>query len=35
MLATNDAALQAKLEAFRAKQTEAARGMTLPPRDPA
>ena len=35
MLATNDAALQAKLEAFRAKQTETARGMTLPPRDPA
>ena len=35
MLAANDAALRAKLEAFRAKQTEAARAMTLPPRDPA
>jgi len=35
MLAVNDAALQARLEAFRARQTEAARAMTLPPRDPA
>lgn len=35
MLAVNDAALKAKLDAFRAKQTEAARAMTLPPRDPA
>jgi 5-(carboxyamino)imidazole ribonucleotide mutase len=36
MLALGDAALLAKLEAFRARQTEAARAMTLPPpRDPA
>jgi 5-(carboxyamino)imidazole ribonucleotide mutase len=35
MLAVNDPALKAKLDAFRAKQTEAARGMSLPPRDPA
>jgi 5-(carboxyamino)imidazole ribonucleotide mutase len=31
MLATHDAALQAKLQAFRRQQTEAARAMTLPP----
>jgi 5-(carboxyamino)imidazole ribonucleotide mutase len=31
MLATHDAALQAKLQAYRAAQTEAARAMTLPP----
>ena len=31
MLAVDDPALRAKLEAFRAEQTEAARGMTLPP----
>ncbi|MGZ5848810.1 MAG: 5-(carboxyamino)imidazole ribonucleotide mutase [Ramlibacter sp.] len=31
MLAVNDPALKAKLDAFRAKQTEAARAMTLPP----
>lgn len=30
MLATTDDALSAKLEAFRARQTEVARGMTLP-----
>jgi 5-(carboxyamino)imidazole ribonucleotide mutase len=35
MLAVNDPALKAELDAFRAKQTEAARAMTLPPRDPA
>ena len=35
MLAVNDPALRAKLDAFRARQTEAARAMTLPPRDPA
>ena len=35
MLATGDGALRAKLDAFRARQTEAARAMTLPPRDPA
>jgi 5-(carboxyamino)imidazole ribonucleotide mutase len=35
MLAVGDAALRAKLDAFRARQTEAARAMTLPPRDPA
>ncbi|HET8748362.1 MAG TPA: 5-(carboxyamino)imidazole ribonucleotide mutase [Ramlibacter sp.] len=35
MLANEDAALRAKLEAFRARQTEVARAMTLPPRDPA
>jgi 5-(carboxyamino)imidazole ribonucleotide mutase len=34
MLAVEDSALRAKLEAFRARQTEAARAMTLPPRDP-
>jgi 5-(carboxyamino)imidazole ribonucleotide mutase len=31
MLATGDAALRARLEAYRARQTETARGMTLPP----
>ena len=31
MLANNDAALRVKLDAFRAKQTEVARAMTLPP----
>ena len=31
MLANEDPALRAKLEAFRAEQTEAARSMTLPP----
>jgi 5-(carboxyamino)imidazole ribonucleotide mutase len=31
MLANSDAALRAKLDAFRAKQTEIARAMTLPP----
>ena len=31
MLAVDDAALRAKIDAFRARQTEAARGMTLPP----
>jgi 5-(carboxyamino)imidazole ribonucleotide mutase len=31
MLANNDAALRVKLDAFRAKQTEIARAMTLPP----
>lgn len=31
MLANEDPALRAKLEAFRAEQTEAARAMTLPP----
>ena len=31
MLANEDAGLRAKLEAFRARQTEAARAMTLPP----
>jgi 5-(carboxyamino)imidazole ribonucleotide mutase len=35
MLAVNDAALRARLEAYRARQTEAARAMSLPPRDPA
>ncbi|HEX2546392.1 MAG TPA: 5-(carboxyamino)imidazole ribonucleotide mutase [Ramlibacter sp.] len=35
MLAVNDPALRARLDAFRAKQTEAARAMTLPPRDAA
>ena len=35
MLAVNDAALKARLDAFRTRQTEAARAMTLPPRDPA
>lgn len=31
MLANEDATLRAKLDAFRAEQTEIARGMTLPP----
>ncbi|MEO8122051.1 MAG: AIR carboxylase family protein, partial [Rhodoferax sp.] len=31
MLANDDPALRAKLDAFRAEQTEIARGMTLPP----
>jgi 5-(carboxyamino)imidazole ribonucleotide mutase len=31
MLANNDAALRAKLDAYRAKQTDIARAMTLPP----
>jgi 5-(carboxyamino)imidazole ribonucleotide mutase len=31
MLASSDAALRQKLDAFRARQTEAARAMTLPP----
>src|SRR5881227_1705071 len=31
LLAVNDAALAARLEAFRARQTQAARNMTLPP----
>src|SRR5438046_6315613 len=31
MLANEDAALRARLDAFRAQQTEAARNMTLPP----
>jgi 5-(carboxyamino)imidazole ribonucleotide mutase len=31
MLANGDPALRARLEAFRARQTEAARGMALPP----
>jgi len=35
MLAGEDPALRQKLEAFRARQTEAARAMTLPPKDPA
>jgi 5-(carboxyamino)imidazole ribonucleotide mutase len=35
MLAGADPALRQQLEAFRARQTEAARAMTLPPRDPA
>ena len=35
MLAVNDPALQAQLAAFRSKQTQAARAMSLPPRDPA
>ena len=35
MLANEDAPLRAKLDAYRARQTEAARAMTLPPRDPA
>lgn len=36
MLASGDPVLRQKLDAFRARQTEAARGMTLPPpRDPA
>jgi 5-(carboxyamino)imidazole ribonucleotide mutase len=32
MLANQDPALRAKLDAFRVRQTEAARGMTLPPK---
>ncbi|MDB5752924.1 MAG: uncharacterized protein JWP65_3345, partial [Ramlibacter sp.] len=32
MLANEDAALRAKLEAFRARQTDAARAMQLPPK---
>ena len=35
MLANEDAALRARLDAYRARQTEAARAMSLPPRDPA
>jgi 5-(carboxyamino)imidazole ribonucleotide mutase len=35
MLAVEDSGLRAKLEAFRSRQTETARAMTLPPRDPA
>jgi 5-(carboxyamino)imidazole ribonucleotide mutase len=35
MLAGNDPALLRKLEAYRARQTEAARATSLPPRDPA
>jgi 5-(carboxyamino)imidazole ribonucleotide mutase len=35
MLAVNDPALRAQLDAFRARQTEAARATTLPPKDPA
>jgi 5-(carboxyamino)imidazole ribonucleotide mutase len=31
MLANEDAVLRTKLDAFRAAQTEIARGMTLPP----
>ncbi|HVZ47121.1 MAG TPA: 5-(carboxyamino)imidazole ribonucleotide mutase [Ramlibacter sp.] len=31
MLAVDDPALRAKLDAFRSRQTEAARGMTVPP----
>jgi hypothetical protein len=31
MLANGDAALRAKLEAFRERQTQAARNTTLPP----
>ena len=34
LLANHDAALQRKLQAFRARQTEAARAMTLPPGAP-
>src|SRR6478752_1082501 len=33
MLANDDPALRAKLEAFRVRQTEAARAMTLPPKE--
>ncbi|MBX3585660.1 MAG: 5-(carboxyamino)imidazole ribonucleotide mutase [Ramlibacter sp.] len=33
LLASHDAALRTRLEAFRARQTEAARAMTLPPVD--
>lgn len=35
MLAVADAGLRAKLDAYRARQTEAARAMALPPRDAA
>ncbi len=35
MLAGQDAGLRARLEAYRSRQTEAARAMHLPPRDPA
>ena len=35
MLAGRDAALRQQLDAYRARQTEAARAMGLPPRDPA
>ena len=35
MLATSDAGLRGKLDAFRTRQTEAARAMTLPPKDAA
>src|SRR6187455_1467418 len=35
MLAVKDTALKAKLDDFRARQTEAARSMAVPPRDPA
>ena len=34
MLANEDAALRQQLDAFRTRQTEAARAMTLPPKDP-
>jgi 5-(carboxyamino)imidazole ribonucleotide mutase len=33
MLANEDAALRKRLEAYRVRQTEAARAMTLPPRE--
>jgi 5-(carboxyamino)imidazole ribonucleotide mutase len=33
MLANEDAGLRSRLEAYRARQTEAARAMTLPPRE--
>jgi len=35
LLANENPALRSQLEAFRARQTEAARAMTLPPKDPA
>jgi 5-(carboxyamino)imidazole ribonucleotide mutase len=35
MLAGHDPALRKKLDAYRTRQTEAARAMSLPPRDPA
>ena len=35
MLANEDAGLRSRLEAFRQRQTDAARAMSLPPRDPA
>lgn len=35
ILAGSDAALRAKLDAYRARQTEAARAMTVPPKDAA